>query len=227
MEGAGGGGANRSERWDGGVGVGLVLLASGATFNVFADVGGEARPPEFCSDELTSFEIAWVTSTFMVVTPLENGVAEGIVIGDVDPTLIGQDACVNLPVREAGTEGERDVVVHGLEGLENEGITRRGGLDTVGEGHIDNVDEEGRGEEGDSVVVVVGVGKEVWATREGIWAGEEFSWDMDHFQVKVREIDEPAGLSSVEVLGGTEVGEVFVVGEDLDGEGGSMEVVSP
>ena len=50
---------------------------------------------------------------------------------------------------------------------------------------------------------------------------------MDHFQVKVRKVDEPAGLSSVEVLGGTEVGEVFVVGEDLDRERGSMEVVSP
>ena len=50
---------------------------------------------------------------------------------------------------------------------------------------------------------------------------------MDHSQIKVGKVDEPAGLSSVEVLGGTEVGEVFVVGEDLDGEGGSMEVVSP
>ena len=124
-------------------------------------------------------------------------------------------------------EGERDVLVHGLEGLEYEGVTRRGGLDTVGESHIDDVDEEGRGKEGDSVVIIIRLGKEVRATREGIRAGEELSWDMDHFQVKVREVDEPTGLSSVEVLGGTEVGEVFVVGEDLDGEGGSMEVVSP
>ena len=50
---------------------------------------------------------------------------------------------------------------------------------------------------------------------------------MDHFQVEVGEVNEPTGLSSVEVLGGTEVGEVFVVGEDLDREGGSVEVVAP
>ena len=35
------------------------------------------------------------------------------------------------------------------------------------------------------------------------------------------------GLPPVKVLGGTEVGEVLVVGEDLDREGGSMEVVPP
>ena len=34
-------------------------------------------------------------------------------------------------------------------------------------------------------------------------------------------------LPSVEVLGGTEVSEVLMVGEDLDREGGSVEVVVP
>ena len=71
------------------------------------------------------------------------------------------------------------------------------------------------------------MGKEVRTTREGVRASKEFSWDVDHFQVEVREVDEPTGLLSVEVLRGTEVGEVFVVGEDLDREGGSVEVVSP
>ena len=97
----------------------------------------------------------------------------------------------------------------------------------MGEGDVDNIDEERRGKESDPIVVIIGVGKEVRATREGIRAGEEFSWDVDHFQVKVRKIDEPASLSPVEVLGGTEVSEVLVVGEDLDWERGSVEVVSP
>ena len=35
--------------------VGLVLLAGFATLNVFADIGGEAWPPEFSCDELASF----------------------------------------------------------------------------------------------------------------------------------------------------------------------------
>ena len=50
---------------------------------------------------------------------------------------------------------------------------------------------------------------------------------MDHFQVEIGEVNEPTGLLPVKVLGGTEVGEVFVVGEDLHQEGGSMEVVPP
>ena len=168
-----------------------------------------------------------MTGTFVVVTLLENGVAEGIVVGDIDTTLVGHDACFDLPVGEAGMEGERDVFIHGLEGLEDKGVTCRGRLDTVREGDIDNVDKEGRGKESNSIVVIVGMGKEVRASREGIRAGEQFSWDIDHFQVKVCEVDEPTGLSSVEVLGGTEVGEVLMVSEDLDWEGGSMEVVSP
>ena len=114
-----------------------------------------------------------------------------------------------------------------MEGLEDEGVARRSGLNAMGESDVDNIDEERWGKEGDSVVVIVRVGEEVGAPREGIRASEELSWDMDHFQVKIREVDEPAGLSSVEVLGGTEVGKVFVVSEDLDWEGGSVEVVSP
>ena len=35
------------------------------------------------------------------------------------------------------------------------------------------------------------------------------------------------GLSAVQCLGFAEVRQVFVIGEDLDGEGGAMEVMSP
>ena len=65
-----------------------------------------------------------MTGAFVVMAPLENSVMKGVIIGDIDAALIGQDACFNLPVREAGTEGKRDVVIHGLEGLENEGVVR-------------------------------------------------------------------------------------------------------
>ena len=50
---------------------------------------------------------------------------------------------------------------------------------------------------------------------------------MDHFQIKVSEVDEPMGLSAIEGLQGMEVGEIFMVIEDLYRERGSMEVVSP
>ena len=168
-----------------------------------------------------------MTSTLVVMAMLENGVLEGVVVGDIDAALIGQDACFDLPVGEAGAEGKRDIVVHGLEGLENEGVTCQGRLDTVGEGNIDNIDKERWGKESNSIVVVVRVGKEVGTTRQGIRTGEEFSWDVDHFQVKVGEVNKPMGLLLIEVFGGTEVGQVFMVSEDLDWEGGSMEVVLP
>ena len=50
---------------------------------------------------------------------------------------------------------------------------------------------------------------------------------MDHFQVEIGEIDQPACLAAVERLGLAEVGEVFVVSEDLNGERGAVEVMSP
>ena len=50
---------------------------------------------------------------------------------------------------------------------------------------------------------------------------------MDHLQVEVGKVDEPLGLTTVKGLGGTEVGEVLMVSEDLNGKWGSMEVVLP
>ena len=112
LEGAGRGGANGGEQRDGGVGISLVLLAGCTAFNVFADVGGKAGPPELCGDELAGFQVAGMTSTPMIMATLENSVTEGVVIGDIDATLISQDARFNLPIGEVGTEGKRDVIVH-------------------------------------------------------------------------------------------------------------------
>ena len=50
---------------------------------------------------------------------------------------------------------------------------------------------------------------------------------MDHLQVEIREVNKPMCLSAVERLGLAEVGKIFVVGEDLYREGGTMEVVTP
>ena len=181
LEGAGCGGADGGEQQDGRMGVGFVLLAGCTTLNVFSDIRGEAGPPEFSCNELSGFEIARVTGTVVVVAAFENSVPQGVVTWDIDAALIGQDACFDLPVGEAGTEGEREVVVHGLKGLEDEGVTRGCRLDTVREGNINNVDEERWGKESDSIIVVVRVGKEVGTTRQGVRTGKEFSWDVDHF----------------------------------------------
>ena len=111
--------------------------------------------------------------------------------------------------------------MHGLEGLEDEGVTCGGQLDAVREGGVDEVNEKGRRKEGDVGVVGVVRGEEVGSAREGVGASKKFSRDMDHLKVKVGEINEPARL------GLAKIGKVFVVGEDLYGEGGTMEIVAP
>ena len=89
LEGAGCGGANGGERWDGRVGVGLVLLAGCTAFDILADVGGQARPPELGRNKLSGFEITWMAGTVVVMAMLQNSVLEGVVIWDIDAALIG------------------------------------------------------------------------------------------------------------------------------------------
>ena len=119
---------NGGKRWDGRMGIGFVLLTSGAAVNILTNVGGEAGPPEFCCNELASFQVARVASSRMVVTLFKDGMAENVIIGDIDTALVGQDVRINLPVGEAGTEGEREIFIHGLECLEDKGITGGSGF---------------------------------------------------------------------------------------------------
>ena len=68
---------------------------------------------------------------------------------------------------------------------------------------------------------------EVRLAGEGIRSGEEIAWDMDDFEVKISEVEQPLCLVMIEVLCLTEVCQVLVICEDLDGEGRSMKIVSP
>ena len=207
--------------------VNLVLVANGTALDVAADEGSKAGPPEFGGNQLSSFQEARVSGGFMVMAMLEDGSAEGVVCRDVDAALVSKDAGFDLPVSEPGTEGKRDVFVHRLEGLENEGVSCRCGFNAVGEGSVNQVDKEGRREEGDVSVVGIVRGEEVGSVREGIGTSKKFTGDMDHFQVKVSKVDEPACLAAIERLGLAEIGKVLVVSEDLHGKGGAMEIVAP
>ena len=75
---------------------------------------------------------------------LEDGTAEGVVGRDINAAFISKDAGFDLPVSQAGTEGERDIFVHRLEGLEDEGVACRGGFNAVGESGVDKINKEGR-----------------------------------------------------------------------------------
>jgi len=77
------------------------------------------------------------------MTLFKDGMADGVVVGDVDLAFVSKDSSFMLPVREAGSEGEGDGSVHGLEGLEYEGVIGRGGLNAVREGGVDDADKKG------------------------------------------------------------------------------------
>ena len=207
--------------------VNLVLLAKGTALDVAADEGGESGPPEFGGDQLSCFQEAGMAGRFMIMAVFEDGAAKGVVGRDVDTAFVGKDAGLDLPVSEPGTEGKRNVLMHGLESLEDEGITCGCGFNAMGEGSIDHIDKKGWREEGYVGIVGVIRGEEVRAAGEGIRSGEELSRDMDHFQVEVSEVNKPTCLASVKRLGLSEIGKVFMVGEDLHRERRAMEVVPP
>ena len=68
---------------------------------------------------------------------------------------------------------------------------------------------------------------EVRIAGEGIRSCEEAAQDMDDFKVEVSKVEKPPCLTVVEVLWLMEVCQILVVCKDLDGERGTMEIVSP
>ena len=152
---------------------------------------------------------------------------EGVVCGNINTPFVREDAGLDLPVGQAGTEGERNVLMHGLESLKDKGVAGGGGFNALGEGGVNEVDEKGWREEGDVGVVGVVCGEEVGLAGEGIGTRKKFAGDMDHFQVKVSEVDEPTCLTAVKRLGLAEIGKILVVGKDLYREWRAMKIMVP
>ena len=114
-----------------------------------------------------------------------------------------------------------------MEGIKDEGVSCGGGSEPFREGGINEVNEEGVGEEDDILVVRVRGGNVIRAARECIWGAKVFPWNVGKAKIKLRDVKQPASLATVEFLGLSEVGEVFMVGEYLDWGGGSEEIMSP
>ena len=133
MEGERRGEGDGRGRRSSGVCVRFVLLASRTASNKGTNIGSEAQPPEIGGDQLVSFEKAGVASSGVVVTVTENVAAEIVSGRDKDAAFIDEDAIRMLPVREAGTEGRGNGAIHGLKGLEDEGVGGRRASDAGGE----------------------------------------------------------------------------------------------
>ena len=108
LEGSRGKGSDRGERWNGGMGIQLILLAGSASFDILPDKLHETRPPEFCYNKLMGFKVTWVASSLMVITLVNSTLSKCIVWGNVNVSLVGEDTLRDLPVRQTGMEGSRD-----------------------------------------------------------------------------------------------------------------------
>ena len=78
----------------------------------------------------------------MVMALGKDGLLKREVGGHVDTTLVGEDPFGILPVGQMRAEGRGNRSIHQLECLKDEGIRGRGGLDIMGEGSVNEVDEE-------------------------------------------------------------------------------------
>ena len=74
------------------------MLACGTAFNIFAHKLHKPWLPEFRDDKLAGFEVAGVAGRLVVMTAGEDRVAERILWGYVDMTLIDQDVIIKFPV---------------------------------------------------------------------------------------------------------------------------------
>ena len=105
MEQVDGSQVDRGEGWNGGMHVGLVLLANCTPFDILAYKRCQTRPSEFRGDQLMDFQVAWVACSFVIVATSEDGLSERGVRGDVNMTFVSEDLLGVLPVRQMGIEG--------------------------------------------------------------------------------------------------------------------------
>ena len=77
------------------------------------------------------FREAGVAGRLVIVATFENGMAKGVISRDIDTAFIHEDTGFDLPVCEPRMERERNVLMHGLEGLDDEGVTRGGGFNPM------------------------------------------------------------------------------------------------
>ena len=88
LEGAGCMGLDQGEWGNGRVDIRLVLLACDIAFNILVDELREARPAKLRGNEPASLEISRVTGGLVIMAVGKDGVAEGILWGDIDTAFV-------------------------------------------------------------------------------------------------------------------------------------------
>ena len=91
-------GLDQGERGHSGVSVGFVLLAHGAALDVLPHELCETQSPELGSYELTCFEITGMSGGLMIMAAGKDGTTEGVLQGNINVILVGQDVVIELPI---------------------------------------------------------------------------------------------------------------------------------
>ena len=169
------------------MGIGFRLLAHAATLDIFAYKLCKTRPPIVGGHELAGFQESRMSRSGVIVGLCNNGASEIVGGGNIHATLVSEEIVAHLKVGEAGLEMGGDIVMKGLQVLQYKGIGRRGIANGGPEGAVDDAHKHRVGEEGDVIVIEIGVfGKEVWAAGQGVGGNKLFSRHMDQFEVEVR-----------------------------------------
>ena len=79
--------------------VGLVLLASCTSLNIFAHERCKARPSKFKGDKLAGFKVTWVASSFMIVAANKDGLLKRGIGRNVNASFVDENTLSILPVR--------------------------------------------------------------------------------------------------------------------------------
>ena len=66
-----------------------------------------------------------MTSRFMIMATCKDGMAKGVISGDVNTVFVCQNAGLHLPVSKVRVKREQNVLVHGLKCLQDKGVTSR------------------------------------------------------------------------------------------------------
>ena len=135
--------------------INLVLLTSDTTSDILADEGCESWPPEFRGNKLASFEDTRVTGRRMIMVMGDNFTMKVSVSRNIDMTLICQNTCIVMLIREVGAKFGGEFTRKSMKGIQDKWVRGRGGTKLVGEGGVNKIDEEGVREEDYCIVISI------------------------------------------------------------------------
>ena len=137
---------------------------------------------------MASFENTRMACGGMIMVARYDRAAKASISRDIDAALVSQDSSVIVPIGKARAEIGRDCTRESMEGIEDQWVRSRGGAKFVGEGGVDEVDEECVREQGDRFIVRVGSGDMIWSAGQGVRGTEILARDMFKCEIKLGEI---------------------------------------